>query len=90
MMTPWFPAGIYPVRDGVYCARHIEGGTCWFMMRWHGGTQRWYSADSTGTSGWDVIGGQGCDNRKFYEWRGLAQRPNQHVFTSWPTWQGVR
>lgn len=93
MMTPWFPVGVYPVYDGVYCTRHVlleDAATCWFLMRWHGGTWRWYSADSSGALEADEIGGGGRDNRDMYQWRGMAQRPNQHVFTSWPTWQVVR
>ena len=50
-------------------------GLCWHLMRWHGGTRRWYSADSVDQEEWHVIGGGGKENRDAYQWRGLAQRP---------------
>ena len=68
-----------PVRDGLYVARWVmeDGfpGLCWHLMRWHGGTRRWYSADSVDQEEWHVIGGGGKENRDAYQWRGLAQRP---------------
>ena len=79
MLTPWFPVGVYPVRDGLYVARWVMAdgfpGLCWHLMRWHGGTRRWYSADSVDQKEWHVIGGGWKENRDAYQWRGLAERP---------------
>lgn len=72
-LTPWFPIGVLPVRDGMYLCRVVrrEPSDCWHALRWHCGTRAWYSADSTGANEEDVIGGS-TPNRTVYQWRGLA------------------
>jgi hypothetical protein len=78
-LTPWFPIGVLPVRDGVYLCRRLWGNKMsdsWFAMRWDVGTSTWYSAGSTGTDEFDVIGGSGTDCTA-YQWRGLAADPSR-------------
>ena len=70
MRTGWFPAGVAPAHDGCYIVRRPKT-ECWFFCRWCGVTGQWFSAGSTGTSQFDVIGWS--SNAQTYEWRGLKE-----------------
>lgn len=78
-ITPWFPRGTQPVRDGVYITRGCNQygpSDCWHAMRWHGQTRAWYSAGTDGDDQMNVIGWDRPNFQKF-EWRGLAADPGE-------------
>ena len=75
-LTPWFPPGTFPVRDGVYLVSQSRmWGTvrsdCWHAFRWDCKARAWFSAESTGRRKMDLIGAD-RSNRTGFFWRGIA------------------
>lgn len=79
-MTPWFPPGTDPVRNGVYITAESRmwgsvRSECWHAMRWDQWSRAWYSAESTGRKTSDLIGAD-RNNRSHFHWRGMLREPN--------------
>lgn len=68
-LTPWFPANVKPVREGIYIATVVRGDT--FYRYWDG--KVWHC-------GGDTVA-KAAANRGFWRfqnqirWRGLAEKP---------------
>lgn len=78
-LTPWFPPGTEPVRDGVYLTSQsrlfaLVRSECWHAFRWDCKARAWFSAESTGRSKMDLIGADRRNRNRFF-WCGLAQEP---------------
>lgn len=80
-LTPWFPPGVEPMRDGVYLTSQArQWGTlrsgCWHAFRWDCQARAWFSAESTGRHPTDLIGAD-KRNRKWFFWRGILKEPSR-------------
>jgi hypothetical protein len=62
-LTPWFPASVKPVREGVYEVKEV-GGPNTFLLRWF--RKRWWLTECDGKAF--------IQDR---EWRGLSTPPKE-------------
>jgi hypothetical protein len=81
-LTPWFPARMEPVREGVYQVRpHPKrrysdawaNGFAWHSV-WRDG--KWRGATSHDIQTALEYEAAGYVSREVYEWRGLAEEPS--------------
>lgn len=77
-LTPWFPAGVKPVHDGLYQVRPVRRD--WpYDMHWHSIWRNgdWCGATALGIDAaldYEMRGFRGCGDGPL-EWRGLAEKP---------------
>ena len=73
-VTPWFPADVYPARNGVYECERIERGRNIVIrkIRWTGGHWEYTETDKNCHKEGCVAFMFKCDGDK---WRGLASDP---------------
>jgi len=71
-LTPWYPVGSKPARDGCYIVRRDASSECWHFCRWNSATSSWFSAGSDGKNQSDVIGWT-MPNHTNFQWRGVSK-----------------
>lgn len=72
-LTPWYPADVKPVRDGVY-ETAIEESTSTFFQYWLDGKWRYCSRTPERAVSRLQRNPSNCQDRV---WRGLAEDPNK-------------